>query len=195
MKIISDLFTLFFIALNLQFLGMSTVIAKAKKETKEVKKMKKTPAFAYHDDEINFLTILAKHKLGDPIVDQKLLDVGSYTDEYKAYMAVLGPFKKGEDKDIESFEELQKKANVELKKIQAAKPPKKNRGPLPESIGVATMEKDGTIRMQLRSEDHGMIAEALKIVKPGDHDYQDTIKHLNGIKPGEAKSIPPYEDL
>lgn len=56
------------------------------------------------------------------------------------------------------------------------------------------MENDGTIKMHLRSEDHGLIAEMLKVVKKGDADYESTLKHLKGLKPGEAKSIPPYED-
>ena len=61
-----------------------------------------------------------------------------------------------------------------------------------ESVGVASMDEKGVIRLQLRSIDHGMIAEALKIVRPGDADYESTIQHLGGLKIGESKPIPPF---
>lgn len=48
-------------------MGISSVGAK------EAEEMKTTPAFAYHEDEIQFLTIVRKVKLGDP-VDSKTPD-------------------------------------------------------------------------------------------------------------------------
>jgi hypothetical protein len=60
------------------------------------------------------------------------------------------------------------------------------------SVGVASMDPDGTIHLQLRSEIHGGIAEAVDTVKPGDLRYAATLKHLGGLKPGEDKAIPPW---
>lgn len=62
-----------------------------------------------------------------------------------------------------------------------------------ESVGIATMRLDGVIVLQLRSADRGRIVEAYREIKPSDADYQKTIDHLRGIKPGEEKPIPPWE--
>jgi hypothetical protein len=60
------------------------------------------------------------------------------------------------------------------------------------SVGVATMKADGTLSLQLRSWDHGMVAEALQVVKPDDAEYQNILEHLGGLKPGESKPIPEF---
>jgi len=62
----------------------------------------------------------------------------------------------------------------------------------PAVVGVATLGKDGTLRMQYRSIDHGMIAEAMETVRPGDEQYKKYLEHLGGLKPGESKSIPEF---
>lgn len=61
-----------------------------------------------------------------------------------------------------------------------------------ETIGVAKMETDGTIVMDLRATGPGMTGDA-RIVYPKDHkDYQMIIDHLGGLAPGETKPVPPF---
>ena len=61
------------------------------------------------------------------------------------------------------------------------------------SIGTATMLKDGTIVYYERhmTNDAGERVFVSK-VSPGSPGYQDAIRHIGGIKPGESKPIPPY---
>lgn len=82
-----------------------------------------------------------------------------------------------------------KREIAKIEKKPSEKPSEKQ-----DSVGVATMDQTGVIRLQLRSIDHGMIAEALKIVRPDDADYESLVKHLGGLKPGESKPIPPFDE-
>ncbi|MFN0182393.1 MAG: hypothetical protein ACKVQR_01110 [Aquabacterium sp.] len=62
-----------------------------------------------------------------------------------------------------------------------------------DHIGSASMQPDGTLRMQLRAvADDGTIGEMLMIVKPGEEGYDGYVQHLGGIQPGQHKSIPPF---
>jgi hypothetical protein len=61
-----------------------------------------------------------------------------------------------------------------------------------DSIGVASMDADGTITLHLRSLPPGPIAEGALIYKRGDPRYEEIKKHLGGIAPGEVKSVPPW---
>lgn len=63
------------------------------------------------------------------------------------------------------------------------------------SIGLATMQKDGTIILNLRAEDgDGMIGDA-RLVYPTSHpEYQKILQHLGGLLPGENKPVPPWPD-
>lgn len=61
-----------------------------------------------------------------------------------------------------------------------------------DSVGVASMQADGTLLLRLRSEEPQGIAEALQIVKPEDPQYSFYVEHLGNIRPGESKSIPPF---
>jgi hypothetical protein len=61
-----------------------------------------------------------------------------------------------------------------------------------ESIGVATMTDDGTIRMRLRSPPPGPIIEGELSYKPGDLDYRKIIDHLGGLAPGQIKPVKPW---
>lgn len=64
----------------------------------------------------------------------------------------------------------------------------------PRSIGVATMEADGTIVLQVRAVEGGAVAEAL-FRYPKDHpEYAAVLKHLGGMRPGESKPVPPWPD-
>jgi hypothetical protein len=75
----------------------------------------------------------------------------------------------------------------ELHMIEAPQPAHK-------VIGQAAMREDGTIVMDLRMEDpkSGAIGDARIFYKPGDADYQATLDHLGGLKPGEIKPV--YND-
>lgn len=64
----------------------------------------------------------------------------------------------------------------------------------PTSVGVATLQTNGELWMRLHSAEPGMpVAEALQIVKPDDPRYATYLEHLGGLKPGESKSIPPFD--
>lgn len=60
------------------------------------------------------------------------------------------------------------------------------------SIGVAYMEKDGTIRLRIRSLPPGPIAEGEFRYAPGDRDYESIRAHVGGLTPGESKPVPPW---
>ena len=62
------------------------------------------------------------------------------------------------------------------------------------SIGVATMESGGTIVLHLRAND-GIHHGHARLVYPPTHPaYTDVLKHLDGLKPGESKPVPPWPD-
>ena len=62
-----------------------------------------------------------------------------------------------------------------------------------DSIGVATMLDDGTIRMQLVARgEGGMIGDAMISYPPSHKDYASILKHLGGMKLGESKPVPPF---
>ena len=62
-----------------------------------------------------------------------------------------------------------------------------------DNVGSAYMEEDGTLEMRLRTETNdGTIGEALLVIPPGDPRYASMVKHLDGIKPGEGRSIKPF---
>ena len=63
----------------------------------------------------------------------------------------------------------------------------------PDSIGVAWMEPDGTIKMNLRAEGPGgIVGHGRAEYAPTDKDYAKILAHLGGLKSGEIKSIPPW---
>lgn len=63
------------------------------------------------------------------------------------------------------------------------------------SIGVATMEADGTIVLQLRAEGPGPVLGDGRLTYPRRHkDYDMVLKHVGGLKPGESKPVPPWPD-
>jgi len=62
------------------------------------------------------------------------------------------------------------------------------------SIGVATMQPDGTIVLDLRAEGPGMLGDA-RITYPKSHpEYDSVLKHLGGLTPGDSKPVPPWPD-
>ena len=64
----------------------------------------------------------------------------------------------------------------------------------PPNVGTATMAADGTIALHLRSLPPGPIAEGLVSYAPSDPKYQETLKHLGGLKPGETKLVAPFPE-
>ncbi len=65
---------------------------------------------------------------------------------------------------------------------------------MPDSIGEAWLEKDGSITLNLRSDSTGASMNAQFNYKKSDKGFDDVIKHLNGIKPGETKQVPPWDE-
>ena len=66
---------------------------------------------------------------------------------------------------------------------------------MPESIGSARLEEDGTLVLKLRAEGPGgLIGDALQTIKPSDPDYQSTLEHIGGLEPGQSKPVPPWPD-
>jgi len=61
------------------------------------------------------------------------------------------------------------------------------------TIGVASMERDGTINLELRAESPGLIGHASDTIPPTDSRYKETLMHLGPLKPGDQKLIPPWE--
>jgi hypothetical protein len=65
----------------------------------------------------------------------------------------------------------------------------------PRDVGMAEMDKDGTLRLHLRTElADGTVGEALLIVPPKDERYPAMKAHLAGMKPGEKRPIPPFPE-
>ena len=62
-----------------------------------------------------------------------------------------------------------------------------------ESVGTATMSDDGTIVLQLRTSGPA-IGEARLVYRRGDPQYQEVLRHLGAILPGETKPVAPFPD-
>lgn len=59
------------------------------------------------------------------------------------------------------------------------------------SIGTATMGNDNVITLDLRVAGPSDVNTSFRY-KPGDKNYQDVLKHLGGISPGETKQVRPF---
>jgi hypothetical protein len=55
------------------------------------------------------------------------------------------------------------------------------------------MEADGTRVLQLRAEQPGMTAEGVLRYPPSDPQYPSILDHLVGLRPGERKSVAPWD--
>lgn len=60
------------------------------------------------------------------------------------------------------------------------------------TIGVATMEADGTIVLQLRAEGPGMVGDAQFRYPPAHPQYAAVLAHLGGLVAGEQKAVRPW---
>jgi hypothetical protein len=63
-----------------------------------------------------------------------------------------------------------------------------------ESIGVASIDSEGTLHLRLKSSGPGPAGEAYIMYKKTDKNYAEVIAHIGGIKPGEFKSVPPWKE-
>jgi rRNA maturation protein Nop10 len=64
-----------------------------------------------------------------------------------------------------------------------------------EPIGIATMERDGTIVLQLRAEGPGgERGDALFRYQKGHPRYDEVLRHLGGLKKGESKPVPTWPE-
>jgi hypothetical protein len=62
-------------------------------------------------------------------------------------------------------------------------------------IGTATMTADGTITLWLRAElPKGGEAHGTIVYQTDNPQYQDVLRHIGGLKPGETKLIKPWPD-
>ena len=61
-------------------------------------------------------------------------------------------------------------------------------------IGTASMTADGTIFLRLRAEGPGgELGDARFVYAPDDPQYQEILKHVGGLEPGESKPMPPWQ--
>lgn len=62
-----------------------------------------------------------------------------------------------------------------------------------DTIGVARMERDGTVVLTLRAEGpHETIGDGVIVYPPSHDDYQYVLDHLGGLEPGEEKMVRPF---
>jgi hypothetical protein len=65
----------------------------------------------------------------------------------------------------------------------------------PKSIGMATMDDDGTIILDLRAEGpNGLVGIGRLIYAIGHPQYQDVLNHVGGLAAGDKKPVPPWDD-
>jgi hypothetical protein len=62
------------------------------------------------------------------------------------------------------------------------------------TIEYAWLEDDGSIATEFRINFGGGCAMGTKRYKTTDKQYKDLLEHLGGLKPGERKRVPPWED-
>jgi hypothetical protein len=70
---------------------------------------------------------------------------------------------------------------------------------LPDSIGEARMQADGTLELMLRAEGPGgIVGDALFVYPPTHPQYAEVKKHLEAVHgplaPGAAVSVPPWPE-
>ncbi len=60
--------------------------------------------------------------------------------------------------------------------------------------GTATMQDDGSLTLHLRLTSDGKEIDDTLIYKTTDHGYDDVLRHLGGLSPGDTKSFRPWKD-
>lgn len=65
-------------------------------------------------------------------------------------------------------------------------------------IGECWMEADGTIRLFLRAETKAacgtIVGHVLQDYRPGDRQYEEILKHVGPMRPGERRPVPAWPD-
>jgi hypothetical protein len=61
-------------------------------------------------------------------------------------------------------------------------------------LGTAAMSDDGTLSLHLRLTSDGKPVEDTLIYKVTDRAYDNVVRHLGGINPGETKQFRPWKD-
>ena len=68
----------------------------------------------------------------------------------------------------------------------------------PQYIGECWMEADGTIRMFLRAEKqtdgNTIVGHGLFEYRPGDPQYEEILKHVGPMRPGDRRAVPAWPD-
>ena len=60
--------------------------------------------------------------------------------------------------------------------------------------GTATMEEDGSLVLHLRLTSDGKEIDDSLAYKTTDRGYDDVLRHLRGLRPGETRSFNPWKD-
>jgi hypothetical protein len=61
-------------------------------------------------------------------------------------------------------------------------------------LGTAAMSDDGTLSLHLRSTSDGKPAGDTLTYKVTDRAYDNVLRHLGGLNPGETKEFRPWKD-
>lgn len=56
------------------------------------------------------------------------------------------------------------------------------------------MLEDGTLVLTLRAETDGIVGDGQVRYAPDDPHYEEVLRHLGGMKPGEKKPVPPFPE-
>jgi hypothetical protein len=60
-------------------------------------------------------------------------------------------------------------------------------------IGMASMSDDGTVTLRLTTTSDGTPADAIITYEVGHPRYEEVLRHLGGLKPGQIKPVPSWE--
>ena len=77
---------------------------------------------------------------------------------------------------------------------QDVKPSAQDARPSMPYTGTATMEDDGTLSLHLRLTSDGKPVDDIITYKVSDHAYDDILRHLGGLRPGDAKPFRPWKE-
>ena len=57
------------------------------------------------------------------------------------------------------------------------------------------MNPEGSIVLQLRASDpRGMVGDAQFVYSPSHLQYDEVLRHVGGLRPGETKPVPPWPE-
>jgi hypothetical protein len=77
---------------------------------------------------------------------------------------------------------------------QDARPSAQEARPSMPYVGTAAMSDDGTITLHLRVTDDGKPVDDTLTYKVSDRAYDNILRHLGGLGPGETKPFRPWKD-